>query len=85
MPYNLTNNLILTILRDYEMLGKYQNLIELQQKSPEKLKLNFPRSALFHVKTRFCLKYFPHDYLCKQYFASKQSQPPLNLIYLKTL
>ena len=55
------------------MLGKYQNLIELQQKSPEKLKLNFHRNALFHMKTRFCLKYFLHDYLSKQYFASNRS------------
>ena len=31
------------------------------QKTPEKQKLNFSRSALFHMKTRNCLKHFVHD------------------------
>ena len=30
-------------------------------KSPEKQKLNFSRSALFHMKTGVCLKYFDND------------------------
>ena len=30
-------------------------------KHPEKQKLNFSRSALFHMKTRVCLKYFVND------------------------
>ena len=31
------------------------------QKTPEKQKLNFYRTVLFHIKTRICLKYFVHD------------------------
>ena len=28
---------------------------------PQKVKLNFSSSALFHMKTRVCLKYFVND------------------------
>ena len=30
-------------------------------KSPEKQKSNFSRNAIFHMKTRVCLKYFVND------------------------
>ena len=36
----------------------------------KKLKLNFSRIALFHMKTRVCLKYFVNDCLWKQFLAS---------------
>ena len=32
---------------------------------------NFSHIALFHMKTRVCLKYFVHDCIWKQFFASK--------------
>ena len=31
--------------------------------------MNFSRSALFHKKTRICLKYSVNGCLCKQFFA----------------
>ena len=34
---------------------------------------NFSHIALFHMKTRVCLKYFVHDCIWKQFFASKSS------------
>ena len=43
------------------------------------------RSALFPMKTRACLKYFVHDCIWKQFFASNSLQAPLNLICLTIL
>ena len=40
-----------------------------KQKSIEKQKLNFFRSALSHMKTRVSLKYFVNDYLWKTFFC----------------
>ena len=37
------------------------NIFSILAKTPEKQKLNFFRSALLHLKTRVCLKYFVHD------------------------
>ena len=51
-------------------------------KTVEKKKLNFSRSALFHVKTRVCLKYYVNGCVCGQLFASNSLQPPLNFICL---
>ena len=55
------------------------------QKTAEKWKLNFSRSALFHKKSRVCLKYLVHGCLCKQMFPSNSTQVPLNLICLTIL
>ena len=55
------------------------------QKTAEKWKLNFSRSALFHKNSRVCLKYLVHDCLCKQMFPSNSTQVPLNLICLTIL
>ena len=33
-------------------------------------KLNFTGSALFHIKTRICLKYFLNDFLWEQFLGS---------------
>ena len=41
-------------------------LLSILFKTPWKWKLNFSRSALFHIKTRVCVKYFVND--CWQYF-----------------
>ena len=43
--------------------------------------MNFSRSALFHMKTRVCLKYFLNDCFWKQFFASKSPKTPSDLIY----
>ena len=57
----------------YEILENSQNVIELypsahsssqneySQKSPEKQKLNFSHTLLFHKKTIVCVKHFVHD------------------------
>ena len=57
------------------MSGNCLNFVEKfclsQQKTLEKWKLNFSRSALFQVKTRVSLKYFVTD--CSSYYRySKQ-------------
>ena len=53
-----------------------------QQKHLAKKKLNFSRSALFHMKTKVCLKQFVHDCLQIHFFASNLPQAPYNLICL---
>ena len=74
---SVTAALRLRILGNKEISGKFQNFIELlpnapsssrnenfantSKKSPEKQKLNFSRSALFHMKSRACLKCFVSD------------------------
>ena len=55
-------------------------LCQYQQKNIEKQKLNFSHSALFHMKTRVCLKYFVHYFVWKQLSLSTSSQIPLSLI-----
>ena len=60
-------------------------ILSILSKTAQKYKLNFSRSALFHMKNRVCLKYFVHVCLCKQIFASNSAQVPLNLIYLTIL
>ena len=88
-------------LKNWKKLGKSQSFIELQpsaqslsrnenfvktsKKNPEKQKLNFSRSALYHMKTRVGLKYFVHDCLQKQCFASNLPQLSSNMIYLTIL
>ena len=76
------------------MSGKSENFIELwssAQVSPKiKISLivgknsrkNFSRSALFRMKARVCLKYFVHDCIRKEFFASKLAQAPWYLICL---
>ena len=75
----------LRILGNYKILGKSQNFIEWEpsantfcqngkfvntsKKLVEKQKLNFSRSALFHMKTRDKLKYFVNDCLWKKIFC----------------
>ena len=54
-------------------------------KNFEKQKLNFSRSALFHMKTRVNLKYFVNDCVRKQFFAPTFPQTPPNLISLTIL
>ena len=75
MSYELPNHLKLTILGNWEILAFSQNFLKLlpSAQSPtenenfvravENRKSNFSRSALFHMKTRVCLKYFVND--CK--------------------
>ena len=77
--------------------GKSENFIELwssAQVSPKiKISLivgknsrkNFSRSALFRMKARVCLKYFVHDCIRKEFFASKLAQASLCLICLTNL
>ena len=50
----------------------------------EKQKLNFPRSARFHMKTRVCPKYFVNDCLWKDFLSSDSPQTPLDMICLTT-
>ena len=47
-----------------------KNFGQYYQKSPEKQKLNFPRSALFLIRTRVCLKSFVNDCIWKQLLDS---------------
>ena len=51
-------------------------ILPLVAKSPEKQKLNFSCNALFHMKTRVCLKYFANDVLWKQCLTSKRPRDP---------
>ena len=37
-------------------------ILSVLEKSPEKWKLNFSRSALFHMKSKAGLKYFVNDW-----------------------
>ena len=39
-----------------------ENFVSTCKNLPEKRKLNSTHSALFHMKTRVCLKYFTNDY-----------------------
>ena len=50
-------------------------ILSILTKTPEKWKLNFFRSALFHMKTRICLKYFVYDCLWKQFFCYSKLVP----------
>ena len=59
-----------------------ENFVSISKKLLKKKKLNFSGSALFHIKTRVCLKFFVNDCLCKQLFASSLPQTPSNLICL---
>ena len=45
--------------------------------------MNFSCSALFHMKTKVFLKYFVRDFIWKTFLASKLSQIPSNLVFLK--
>ena len=45
-------------------------------KAFERWKLNFSRSALFHIETKVCVKYFVHDCLWKEFFDSNLPQEP---------
>ena len=45
-------------------------------------KLNCSRSALFHMKTRVCLKYSMKGCLGKQFFAFNSPQAPSSLSFL---
>ena len=60
-------------------------ILSILAKSSEKQKLNFSPKALFQMKTRVCLKYFVHDCLFQQSFASDSPQLPSNLICLTIL
>ena len=53
-----------------------------QKKSNEKTKLNFSRSAVVHMKTRVCLKYFKNDCLWNRFLDTNVPHTPLNLIFL---
>ena len=44
------------------------------QNTPEKSKLNFSRSALFHVKTRVFLKYFVNNCHCKLFLLISRTR-----------
>ena len=73
LPHQLPNDLKLRILGNQEISSKSQNVLELKlcaQSSSqndnfpsEKQKLNFSISALFHMKTRVCPKYFVRDFV----------------------
>ena len=43
----------------------HNNIHSIKKKNCRKKKLNFSRSALFHMNTRFCVKYFVLDCHCK--------------------
>ena len=43
--------------------------------------MNFSRSALFHMKTRVCLKNLVHNCIWKVFFAFNSPQASLNLIF----
>ena len=49
-------------------------------KNSVKQKLNFTRSALFHVETRVSLEYFVNDSPWKHAFASNSPETSSNLI-----
>ena len=55
--------------------------ISLVTKKSQKERLNFSRSAQFHMRTRVSPQYFVTDRL----FDSNSSQTPLKLIYLTIL
>ena len=40
--------------------------------------MEFSRSGICHMKTRACFKYFIHDCLWEQFFASNSSHAPSN-------
>ena len=44
-----------------------------------------PRSALFHMKTRVCLKHFVNDYIWRQFLASNSIKTLSSLICLTIL
>ena len=68
------------------MVQVHHNIHSIKKKTCRKKKLNFSRSALFHMNTRFCLKYFVLDCHCKLvFFGSGLPQAPLNLICLTIL
>ena len=75
---------ILELLPSSQSSFQKKTFCQFQQKSPEKQKLNFSHSALFHMKTRVCLRYFvnENDCLWKQFLASNLPQIPSNLICL---
>ena len=96
LPHELLSNLRLKILGNKEISGKALNFIELQPSAlfyPEnenfvnisiKLlqKINFSCSALFHIKTGVCPKYFLNGCLSKLFFPSNLPQTPLKFICL---
>ena len=77
MHHELPNDLRLSMLGNKERSGKSQNFIELLPTAQsfsqnenlvrtsknllKKRKLNFSRSALFHMENRVCVKYFVND------------------------
>ena len=68
LPYELPNDLRLRELDNIRKVSDENNLVPRRKKTLEKQKLNFSRSALFHMKTRvkiFSLKYFEDDCRCK--------------------
>ena len=95
--YELPNGIRLRILGNKEISRKSQNFLDsnlvflsnrklsILRKKFEKQKLNFSPSALFHMKTRVCLKHFLHDCIWRQLFASNSPQPPLNVISVTVL
>ena len=65
-PLELPNNLTHRILGNQKKSGKSQNFIDLwpsaqSSSRSEKQKLSFSCSALYHIRTRFCLKCFVID------------------------
>ena len=49
------------------------------------MKLSFSGSALFHMKTRVCIKYFIRDCILIVFYPFNSPQIPLNLNCLKSL
>ena len=93
-PQELANDSILSILanqeiskniktsQNYSLMPSFSpnsNFFQYQRKTPEKQKLYFPRKALFYIKARILLKYFVHDCIWKQAFASNLPSGPFKL------
>ena len=75
----------LSKLENIKKMSKLHGIIAqclVLSKFPEKQKLNICRSALLHMKTGVCLKYFVNHFLWKQSLASHQPHTTSNLICL---
>ena len=98
LPHELMNDLTLRTLGNKEVSRRSQNfmnrrlrlnlapkikILSILAKNSSKIKLNFPRSVLFHRKTTVCLRHLGQDSLCKQYFASKSPQGPFKFDMFK--
>ena len=59
------------LLSSTQSSSQNENSVRTIKNIPEKQKLNFSRSVLFHVKDRVSLKYCVNNCLWKQFLASK--------------